>query len=307
MPDTTVTEEKKTLFSGSSPILNRAAHVRLSLARRNLDHPERIDAELPNLMHTQSQLSQQDSIEATYFLIHYVKALSPYLLQRGYDMLLLKWCDGGLRECERFRRNPGWLRLLRGNAQYNLGEWNEAESELQTALKLSEDTDRQTYTRALVALGHLQFSRGDYVAALKTLDKAKLLLIKHLGFEQLDIIEQLGIIHVIITKYHLQRGDLDKALSLCLEDNAEITDVADRLLMLGMIYREKKAYEMAIKCLQNALHIINSMESSRSKAVTAMHHLAWVFLDLGDVDSARSWFMQAQAKGVFLEGKKFHS
>src|SRR5207248_10378069 len=105
--------------------------------------------------------------------------------------------------------------------------------------------------------------------------------------------EQLMTIRAERAAYHLNRGDLDKALSLYLEierrrQSAGVLEPSDHLLlMLGVVYRKKKDYERAAEYLQRLLER-GEEQQSRSTMATAAHHLAWVYLSQGDLHQARS-------------------
>jgi tetratricopeptide (TPR) repeat protein len=105
--------------------------------------------------------------------------------------------------------------------------------------------------------------------------------------------EQLMTVRAERAAYHLNRGDLDKALSLYLEIDrrrqyAGAPEPSDHtLLMLGVVYRKKKDYERAAEYLQRLLEC-GEVQRSRSTTATAAHHLAWVYLSRGDLRPARS-------------------
>jgi tetratricopeptide (TPR) repeat protein len=105
--------------------------------------------------------------------------------------------------------------------------------------------------------------------------------------------EQVMTVRAEMVAYHLNRGDLDKALSLYLEIDrqrqyAGAPEPSDHtLLMLGVVYRKKKDYERAAEYLQWLLER-GEVQRSRGITATAAHHLAWVYLSQGDLRQARS-------------------
>ena len=263
-----------------------AAKRRLDLARRFQHQHDRLDDEFANLRASQSWLATQDSEEAAHLLIDYVRVLAQHLRQRGLDAELLRWCKDGLRACDKLRRNAGWLLLLRSQAQNALGQWDDATASIQAAIEASEGKDPSAFAQAILALGRLQLNRGNYRVALETLAKAESLL-----SEQSDY-EGLATARSEIAAYHLNRSELDKALSLYhevdrLRRQAGATEASDHtLLMLGVVYRRKKDYEQALTYLQRLLER-SETRRNRGATATAAHHLAWVHLNQGDSLQAR--------------------
>ena len=263
-----------------------AAEARLGLARRYQNQYERLDYELANLRASQSWLATQSSEETAHLLIAYVKVLASYFRQRGFNAELLQWCEDGLRACERWRQNPGWLLLLRSEAQNALGQWDETMASIQAAIEASEGEDPKTYARAVLSLGRLQLNQGDYKTALETLAKAETLLSQQSDYEGLATVRS------EFAAYHLNRRELDKALSLYLEVDqlrrrGGATEASDHtLLMLGVVHRKKKNYEQAAAYLQQLLER-GEAQRNQGATATAAHHLAWVYLNRGDLTQTR--------------------
>ncbi|MBC7250347.1 MAG: tetratricopeptide repeat protein [Anaerolineae bacterium] len=262
-----------------------AAGARLELARRYQNQYERLDYELANLRASQSWLAAQNSEETAHLVIAYVQVLASYLRQRGFNAELLQWCEDGLRACERLRQSPGWLLLLRSEAQMVLGRWHETMSSIQAAIEASEGDDPRTYARACASLGHLQFNQGDYRIALKTLTKAEKLLSEQADYKALIAVR------LDIVTYYLNQRDLDKALSLYLDVDQlrrriGAGEASDLMVMLGVVYRKKRNYDLAAVYLQQVLEY-GEAQRNRSDVATAAHHLAWVRLNQGDLAQAR--------------------
>lgn len=269
-----------------------AAETRLGLACRYQEQYERLDAEFANLRASQAWLSTQDDKEAAHFLITYVQVLAPYLRQRGFNAELLHWCEDGLQACESLQQNPGRLLLLRSDVQSALGRWDEAMADIQSAIQASKGMDPGTYAQAMLALGRLQLNQGDYGSALDTLAKAEPLLSEQSDYEGLTIVR------AEIAAYHLNRGELDKALSLYLEaDRLRRQTGANRaadhtLLMLGVVYRKKRDYAQATAYLKQLLER-SETQRNRGGVATAAHHLAWVHLNQGNLIQAQRLCGQA--------------
>ncbi len=263
-----------------------AAETRLRLARRYRDRYERLDDEFANLRATWFWLSTQTDKEATQLLLAYLDTLSAYLRQRGLHAELLRWCGVGLRACARLQQNPGRLLLLRSEAENALGRWDEAAVSIQAAIEASKGVDPGTYARAVFALGRLQVNQGNYREGLEALSRAERLL-----SEQSDY-EGVAAVRLELATYQLNCGELDEALSLYrsvdqLRKQAGATETSDYiLLMLGVVHRKKREYEQAITYLQSLLDR-SEERRARGAAAAAAHHLAWVYLNLGDLEQAR--------------------
>jgi tetratricopeptide (TPR) repeat protein len=272
-------------YWASSPFLSATA--RLQLARCHQDQYDWLDSEFANLRGCQSWLASQKGPRETHLLLEYIRVLAPYLQQRGLQAELMGWCELGLHASEAVQQHAGWVLLLRGEAQNALGQWNEASRSFRAAIEASEREDPQTHARALLALGRLQFNQGAYGIAFETMSAAEACLARTVDDEQLMTVRAER------AAYHLNRGDLDKALSLYLEIDrrrqyAGAPEPSDHtLLMLGVVYRKKKDYERAAEYLQRLLEC-GEVQRSRSTTATAAHHLAWVYLSRGDLRQARS-------------------
>ncbi len=264
-----------------------SATARLQLARYHQDQYDWLDSEFANLRGCQSWLASQKCPRETHLLLEYIRVLAPYLQQRGLQAELADWCEAGLHASEIVRQHSGWLLFLRGKAQNALGRWDEASVSFRTAIETSEREDPQTHAHALLALGRLQFNQGAYGIAFETMRAAETCLAPTMDDERLMTIR------AEMAAYHLNKGDLDKALSLYLEIDrrsryAGAPEPSDHiLLMLGVVYRKKKDYESAAKYLQRLIER-GEVQQSRSTTATTAHHLAWVYLSQGDLRQARS-------------------
>lgn len=272
-------------YWASSPYLS--AIIRLQLARSHQDQYDWFDSEFANLRGCQSWLATQDGTKEARLLLEFLRVFAPYLQQRGLQAELVDWCEAGLHASEILQRPSGWVMFLRGQAQNALGQWNEASGSFRAAIKASGRADPQTHARALLALGRLQFNQGAYGIAFETMSAAEACLAQTAD-------DELGMtIRAERAAYHLNRGELEKALSLFLEidrrrQSAGSGTPADHtLLMLGVVYRKKKDYERAVEYLQRLLER-GEAQQSRSTTATAAHHLAWVYLSRGDLRQAHS-------------------
>jgi tetratricopeptide (TPR) repeat protein len=286
IPETVIPLENQIVRRWEAGCFRMAAARRLELARRYQSQSERLDGEFTNLRASQSWLANQDGDEEAKLLLAYVEALAPYLRQRGLNGELLRWCEDGLRAGARLRQNLGWLLLLRSEAQNALGQWDEAMDSIRMAVEASYGKDPQSHSRALLALGSLQLNQGDYKVALETLAQAERLLSEQSNYEGVATVRSQ------IAAYHLNRRELDKALSLYMEVDqlrrrtgaAEASD--HTLLMLGVVYRKKRLFEQSITHLQQLLER-GEKNNNRGAMATAAHHLAWVHLDQHNLTEAQ--------------------
>ena len=264
-----------------------SAITRLQLARCHQNEYDWLDSEFANLRGSQSWLASQDGTKEVHLLLEYLQVLAPYLKHQGLLAELVRWCEAVLHASEIVQQCSGWVLFLRGEALNALGRWDEASESFRASIETSEREDPQTYARALLALGRLQFNQGAYKLAFETMDAAE----AHLR-QTLDD-EHLMTVRAERAAYHLNRGDLDKALSLFLEIDrmrqySGVPEPSDHiLLMLGVVYRKKRDYNRAAKYLQQLIER-GEVLRSRSTTATATHHLAWVSLSRGDLRQARS-------------------
>lgn len=210
----------------------------------------------------------------------------------------MSYCRAGLQACQRLEANPGWVLLLRYEAYNYLGEWDRALADAQAAVNLTQDIDLAGHARAMLALGRLQFNRGDYQVVLNTLAKAERLL------TAVNDLAGIATARAEFAAYHLNRGELDQALAMYqeidrLRRQLDPTGPTDHtLLMLGVVYREREDYPQAAEYLTQ-LRRRSQDQGKRDAEATACHHLAWLHLKQNKVGEARPLAMQA--KQLYLE------
>ena len=265
----------------------------LLLSVRN--QPNQLKKEdVDNMLGSMTHLAEQPDEEAATLLLDYLEALAPYLRLRGRDSELLQWCEVGLQACKRVQRNLTQVLLLRGEAQYALGRWEQAATSWQRALKAGQAEGPARHAQALLALGQLQLNQGKYRMALRTLDRAERL------FKSFDDLEGMIAVRSEMAAYRLNRRENDRAYTMYREiDQLQKTLGAgessdNTLLMLGVVSRRRGAHKMAIDYLLN-LYQRQEAQSNVAGMATAAHHLAWVYLDLNKLNEARRLCGQALA------------
>ncbi len=287
LPQTDEQAEARALASWASSSLQMlAARSRLAVARKHYTDTGWLDRAFPNLHERISWLANHQSREAISLLGDYIELLEPYVRQRGLSGELAAWCEAALRDPQQLPLSAARLRLFQGQALYALGRWNEAEKSLRAAIKESEQADPTTEAKATLSLGLLQFNQSKYQLAFQTMASAQALLAQEVDFETWTTIRG------EVAAYHLNRQELDTALSIYLEiDQLQRERGANEssdhtLLMLGVVYRKKKDYARAISYLQQ-LYKRAEERNTPSVLATSAHHLGWAYLEQGDVLQAR--------------------
>jgi tetratricopeptide (TPR) repeat protein len=271
-----------------------AAQHRLRLARHYQHQFERLDLEFTNLSQARTKLSNQKHRETAHLLIEYLQVMTPYLRKRGLDRELLQWCEDSLLACRLLQQNPGWILLHRGGAQNRLGQWEDAKESFIAATEASENYDTHLYAKATLELGRLLLNQGYYKRALTLLAEAEGLLDAPSQYESRVIAKS------EVAAYHLNRGELDKALALYKEADqlrrqAGANQSSDHtLMMLGVVYRKKGNHDLAIDYLQKLL-ARGETQGNQGAVAPAAHHLAWTYLNMGELAEARYYCGQAMA------------
>jgi tetratricopeptide (TPR) repeat protein len=257
-----------------------------------------LDREFTNFLSLRAWLDNQQSKLSAQLLIDLVKALTAYLRRPERAAELLNYCQSGLQACKIIGTNSGWLSLLRHEAYNLLGEWDRALADAETTIRVTREADPTIHAQAMLALGRLQFNRGDYPVALETLAEAERLLTAG------DDLEGVATAQAEFAAYHLNRGELDQALALYLvvdrlRRQLDPTGPSNHtLLMLGVVYRNKEDYEKGAEYLGQLL-ARGEAEGNPGVIATASHHLAWLHLRQQDMAEARR--LAVQAKRLYLE------
>ena len=263
-----------------------AARARLKLLIRIKEQSSQIDQEISNIYMSINWLTRHQDSSSAELLIRYLETLEAYLHLRGRDFDLASWCLKGLDACELLRRNPSRISFILGNAQYALGQWEQANTSWQAAIEASHGKDQVVYAHATSAIGRLQMNQGNYKIALKALSRAEQLLN--------EINETQAIINVRseVAAYYLNRRELEKALSLYLEieglqKKSSLGRPSNHIsLMLGVVYRHMKMFDKAIEYLSTLCRYSEAQKDISSLA-TATHHLAWTYFELRELEQAR--------------------
>ncbi len=264
----------------------------LSFVQAHARDFEVLDRESAQVQAAYQWWSQQTDIEALECLLALIRGLAPYLQGRALQAMLVEYCQAGLRASDRLKHNPSWLWRLSAEAYWALGQWDRAFACIRTAINVARVRESDEFAQAVLTLGHYQFNRGDYAVALKTLEEAEAL------FAQASNWEGVASAKSDVAAFALNRGELKRALSLYLEVDqlrrrVDPSGPADHtLLMLGVVYRRLKQYDRARESLGELLSRAEARRA-RGAAATSKHHLAWVSMDLGQLDEAQSLGQEA--------------
>ena len=228
-------------------------------------------------------LEKQPDPEMAVLFLACVSDFAPYMKTRSLNHQLLHYCGVGLALSEKSGREKGWLLLLQQEAHFALGMWNEALSDTQMALKVTYQKEPIYYARAKLLEGRVQFNRGNYTNALETLSVAESLLRDQEDWENVVVVRR------EMAAYYLNRGNYKEALKRYLEiqqPTQGLKDLDDHtLLMLGVVYRRLGDYDRATQHLEMLLHR-NETRRNRAGMATALHHLAWLYLNQDDFQKA---------------------
>lgn len=268
-----------------------------SFVQSNPDAFDSIDQQFEQLQVAISWLIKQTSPDHAQLLLSLVKAFSPYLQRRGLNIDLLNYCENASEAAKRLDVNIGWLYLLKYEALWALGEWENALVTIQTAITTTSDSDPQIHARAVLNLGRLQLNRGQYREAMQTLTVAEDLLMRVGDYDGVATAK------AEVAAYFLNRDEYKKALDLYLEADKLWVQVKPSarnhtLLMLGVVYRRLKNHGKARQLLNELIHQGES-QKARGSVATGKHHLAWICFDLHEWKQAKT--LAAEAKQIYEE------
>lgn len=256
----------------------RHADYYLSVATKNIDNFRVIDAELGQIKVAIFGLSQRDDLLSAQSTLEFVHVMSKFLKGRSLNSDLLTYCDLGLRACEKTNNNKGWLFLLRCEAHYALGSWDKSVEDALNAVIETKTIIPEVYARATLALGRIQFNRGEYTEALSRLSTAQELCL------ELNDMEGVATVRAEIAAYYLNRGKINEASRRYLEvakmrEDYGLEDQQNHsLLMLGVICRRQHKWEQGEEFLVR-LYNKGKVSNDPNAMATAEHHRAWIRYD----------------------------
>lgn len=257
----------------------------LSLVHANSLDFGKLDLEFRQIQQVCSRLVRENDWHFSLSFLQLVYDLAPYLQRSALNKTLLEYCQSGLQIAGQAGENLGRLLLLQYQAYWALGAWDAGASSLRAAITASKSRDDRVYAQSHLALGQLQLNRGDYAVALETLAQAERLL------AEISDDEGIASVKAEIAAYHLNRLEYGQALELYLDVDSLRRRIHDgrpsahTLLMLGVIYRRLKKYDEA-EIYLTELVLLSTDEGNQGSLATALHHLGWVYFELGDLERA---------------------
>jgi tetratricopeptide (TPR) repeat protein len=267
----------------------------MRMARSAKDRLHLIDTDFSNLRTSMNWLAEQDDRGSAELLLDYLDTLFPFLYQKRHYLELEKWCTAGLRACQIAHRSQAGVLVMKGETQFALGRWKDAQLTVKLAVTESKERDASINAQAMFVLGRLQIELGEYNAALVTLKRAEEL------YTELGNIGKIIEIRSEVGAYYLNKRDLDKALELFLALN-ELHNTTGNFqsfdhtqMMIGVVYRQKREFEKAIEYL-DALYKRGKTQPGQSTVATAAIHLAWVYFEQGNLADARKMCGEAIAR-----------
>lgn len=272
----------------------KAAEARMQMARSAKDPLRLIDTDFYNLRTSINWLAEQDDKGSAELLLGYLDTLFPFLYRKRHYLELEKWCAAGLRACEIAHRNLAGILLMKGETQFALARWRDAQLTVKLAVKESKELDTSINAQALFVLGRLQIELGEYNAALATLKRAEEL------YTELGNTGKIIEVRSEVGAYYLNKRDLDKALELFLalnelhEKSGDFQSFDHTQMMIGVVYRQKREFEKAIQYLE-PLYKRGKIQPGQSMVATAAIHLSWVHLEQGHLVEARKMCGEAIA------------
>ena len=265
--------------------------------KENFDY---LTDELDNLILAHETLVKKGEDKDNETLLDFTRLMAPFLKQRAFLSVLLNFCKSAIVACESIGTNSGWVHFLEYEAHYALGDWNSALGDIQAAITVSHGKDLGIYAQAVLSLGRLKLNQGYYQEALEILGQAEHLLLKQKDFEGLASAKAEE------AAYYLNRDELDKALELYLEadriyrQSGTLGPTDHTLLMLGVVYRRRGEYAKAIQYLQELLEHGKGQKNNNAIAA-ASHHLAWTFLNKGNLIQAKA--LGEEAKRLYQKNQ----
>ncbi len=234
------------------------------------------------------QIDHQHSLN----LLDLMERLSPYLDGRSLNNIILRYFEPCLKAAQRIGQNPARIYLSAYRANWSLGHWDVAYLQVLQAVQESSQSNPRDYANALQSLGSLQLNQGNYREALNTFADAKRI------FRELDDATGEVSIKAEEAAYYLNRADYRTAHTLYSEimdfELARESQVSDHtLLMMGVVSRRLKNLTTAIDYF-NQLFQRAQANKLKGAYATAAHHIAWTYLDLGQLIQAKEFGEFAQ-------------
>ena len=233
---------------------------------------------------------------------------------QGHDVTVREVLDAASRAVEgKFKSEAlveATIRTTLGNTYQSLGEYKQAQPQLETALKLRRAELGEEHVNVAASLNDLASLlrfQGDYAAAERLLREALAMRRKLLGNEHVDVAESLNDLAVVIKV----RGNLDEAATLYREALAmhrrllgdEHPRVAMGMNNMAALLEAQGDYDAAELLLREALAMRRRLLGDEHVHVaTGLRSLARLLKIQGDYDGAGPLYREALAMRRRLMG-----
>ncbi|MFD2726641.1 tetratricopeptide repeat-containing sensor histidine kinase [Hyunsoonleella rubra] len=195
------------------------------------------------------------------------------------------------------------LRTL-GVAYFEIGEFTQALSYYEKALKISKETnDEASTSRCLMNIGNVHLSNGNYPVAIDYLNQS--LKISERINDTLMIsfsLNNLGLIYRNLENFEKAISFSEKALEIQ-KNIGNKKGMAETLNSLGLLYIKIKDYEKAKKTLKEALTISQNINSEYIEGFT-LNNIGYVYLNLKDYDKSLEYYIKAKKINLDINGKR---
>lgn len=277
-----------------------AAEVYSSEFRKRSKDLEYLDTLFDHVLPVLDWLKEQVDIAAPYpheiaaTFLNLMIDVSPYLQARSLHSTTLKYIPACLQAAANNPRYLVKINLIAYHAHFMFGQWQEAKLNAQAAVFHSKNCPSCDQALAYQALAILQQNSGDFKPSLDNFARAKLLF-KKIGDKkgEFDIISQEAAYYVDHERYteanKLYTQVEEYEITCCGQPSGHT------LLMIGVVSRRLKMNARAIAYLQE-LARRGMTNPSTSDLATALHHMAWVFINQGDLQKAWEYGKTAARK-----------
>jgi tetratricopeptide (TPR) repeat protein len=223
-------------------------------------------------------------------LARLLRTLFPLVMRRGSQEFLKKflfeWCKTCLENCLADKQDCVWIYLLRYELYFAQGKWDLAWQDIEYLEAIVPRSSSKS-GQVLYARGRLEFNQGAYQNGLQHLRQAQQLL------QQQGDLQRSIQVTAEEAAYLMNAGHLRRALKVYEQVEAMrrevnvplLEDHAHTLLMLGVIHRKLHYFGVAEQYFNVLLTFLETNQLAGSIA-TALHHLAWVYLNQGRFEDA---------------------
>ncbi|MBC3759299.1 tetratricopeptide repeat protein [Hyunsoonleella sp. SJ7] len=201
------------------------------------------------------------------------------------------------------KEDPSTLRTL-GVAYFEIGDFTEALSYYDKALKINRETDNKSITaRCLLNIGNVHLSNGNYPVAIDYHNRS--LKISESISDTLMIsfsLNNLGLIYRNLEDYEKAITFSEKALEIQKKIGNK-KGVAETLNSLGLLYIQIKDHEKAKTTLKEALAISQDINSKYIEGFT-LNNIGYAYLNSKNYEKSLEYYKKAKKTNLDINGKR---